>query len=307
MRILLTGAYGMVGRNFREHPEAEEFDLLLPSRGELDLLDGAKVAIYLEQTKPDLVIHAAGVVGGIEANIREPVRFFKENLDMGMNVVCGAYKAGVKRLLNLGSSCMYPRTAENPLKEESILQGELEPTNEGYALAKLAVARMCTYIGKEAPEFHYKTLLPCNLYGRWDKFEQASSHLVPAIIRKVHQAMAEGKASVGIWGDGTARREFMYAGDFADCLVRAVKRFDQLPPLMNVGIGYDYTVNDYYQAVADVLGYKGQFVHDLSKPVGMRRKIVSIDRLTEWGWKSKTDLRTGILATYDYFCEQCLS
>jgi GDP-L-fucose synthase len=304
MRIVLTGGTGMVGRNFLEHPAAGEFDVVAPTRSELDLLEFGAIKQFLEVHRPDMVIHAAGKVGGIQANMREPVHFLLDNLDMGRNVVWAACVTGVPRLLNLGSSCMYPRNAENPLREEMVLQGELEPTNEGYGLAKITVARLCRYISRENPSLQYKTLIPCNLYGRHDKFDPAHSHLVPAIIHKLHKAVKSGASSVEIWGDGTARRELMYAGDMADCMVEAVRRYDTVPETMNVGIGRDYSVNEYYAAAADAVGFHGKFVHDLSKPVGMEQKLVSNAKAAQWGWRAATSLAEGLRRTYSYYLEQ---
>lgn len=301
MKILLTGAGGMVGKNFLEHPKINAFDVLAPRSKELDLRDFAAVQAFLDIHRPDMVIHAAGKVGGIQANIREPVGFLLENLDMGRNIVWASRQTGVKRLINLGSSCMYPRNHNGPLSEELVLKGELEPTNEGYALAKVVTSRLCEYISRENGIFQYKTLIPCNLYGRHDKFDPAHSHLIPAIIHKVHQAKVAGYGQVEIWGDGMARREFMYAGDLADVLFRAVKEFDTLPMIMNVGLGHDYSINEYYQAAADIMGYRGSFAHDLTKPVGMMRKLVNIDRQQSWGWTAQHTLRSGIEKTYDFF------
>jgi len=303
LRILLSGGRGMVGRNFLEHHSAANLEVLAPPSTELNLLDYAAVADYLRRHRPDMIVHAAGRVGGIQANIREPTRFLLENLDMGRNIVWAARNAQVKRLLNLGSSCMYPRNAANPLREEMVLQGELEPTNEGYAIAKIATARLCTYIARENPEYQYKTLIPCNVYGRYDSFDPERSHLVASIIRKLHEARTNGNDAVEIWGDGTARREFMYAGDLADCLVGAIERFDTLPSTMNVGAGGDHAVNEYYAIAAEVLGWRGRFVHDLAKPVGMKQKLVSVERQTDWGWKPKTELRKGIASAYEYYME----
>jgi len=301
LRILLTGGGGMVGCNLLEHPGLAEFDVLAPRSNELDLRDFGAVRQYLSKNTPDMVIHAAGKVGGIQANMREPVGFLLENLDMGRNIVWGAHQAGIKQLINLGSSCMYPRNHSEPLREEMVLKGELEPTNEGYALAKVVTARLCEYIMREDASYRYKTLIPCNLYGRYDKFDPAHSHLIPAIIHKVYQAMQTGEASVEIWGDGTARREFMFAGDLADATLKAINSFETLPSCMNIGLGHDYTINEYYQATAEVLGYKGSFVHDLSKPVGMARKLVSVERQMAWGWKARHDLREGIEKTYEFY------
>lgn len=304
MRILLTGGGGMVGQNLLEHPAIGEFEVLAPRSSELDLLNFDAVQSYLQKNQPDMVIHAAGRVGGIQANMREPVGFLLDNLDMGRNIVWASRKAGIKRLINLGSSCMYPRNHNEPLLEELVLKGELEPTNEGYALAKVVTARLGEYITREDAAYQYKTLIPCNLYGRHDKFDPKHSHLIPAIIHKVYQAKQSGQPSVEIWGDGTARREFMYAGDLADAMVQAIKQFDALPTMMNIGLGHDYTINEYYEAVADVMGYKGSFTHDLSKPVGMARKLVNVEKQQAWGWSYQSSLREGIEKTYGFYLEE---
>jgi GDP-L-fucose synthase len=301
IKILLTGGSGMVGKNLLEHPDQKAFKIIAPTRRELDLFDFGNVIDFLKQNRPDIVLHAAGKVGGIHANITAPVSFLVENMDMGRNVILAARKAGVQRLLNLGSSCMYPRNASNPLREEMVLSGELEPTNEGYALAKIMTARLCEYISHEDASYQYKTLIPCNIYGRHDKFDPSQSHLVPAIIHKIYQAIENNHAPVEVWGDGTARREFMYASDLADAILRTMKDFDAIPSYMNIGVGHDYTISEYYEAVASVLGYKGDFVYDRSKPVGMTRKLVSIERQSAWGWSAQTDLHEGITKTYEFY------
>jgi len=303
MRIFLTGGRGMVGQNFIEHATAVEHEILAPNRDALDLRDFDAVSRCIKDHMPDAVVHAAGRVGGIQANMREPVAFLLENMDMGRNVVLAARQAGVKRLLNLGSSCMYPRNAPNPLREEAVATGELEPTNEGYALAKIMVARLCDYIGREDRPYQYKTLIPCNLYGRHDKFDPAHSHLVPAVIHKIHQAKINGASEVDVWGTGKVRREFMYAGDLADCMWHALEHFDTLPSSLNVGLGYDLSVLNYYQAVANIVGYTGTFAHDLTKPEGMAQKLVSTDKLEAWGWHAKTSLEEGLAQTYQFYLE----
>ena len=245
IKVLLTGSGGMVGQNVLEHPSMRDFDVIAPRSSSLNLLDFSAVQLFLEAHKPDIVIHAAGKVGGIQANVREPVGFLVDNLDMGRNIVLASRHAGVKRLLNLGSSCMYPRNHSEPLREELVLKGELEPTNEGYALAKVVTARLCDYIVREDASFQYKTLIPCNLYGRFDKFDPCHSHLIPAIIHKISVALENDDSSIEIWGDGSARREFMYAGDLADAVVHALMDFDALPAYLNVGLGHDYSINEY--------------------------------------------------------------
>ena len=240
--VLLTGSTGMVGRNLLEHPGMRELKITCPSRKDLDLQDSQSVVNFLERCKPSVVIHAAGKVGGIQANLREPARFLLENIQMGCNIVSAAKKAGVRKLINLGSSCMYPRGHDESLHEGLLLTGELEPTNEGYALAKIATSRLCEYISREEPSFQYKTILPCNLYGRHDNFDPLKSHLVPSIISKIYNAKITGQSAVEIWGDGEARREFMYAGDLAVAIVSLLDRFDEAPSPMNIGLGYDYSL-----------------------------------------------------------------
>ena len=300
-RLLLTGGGGMVGRNLLEHPDIVSWDVAAPTRGELDLSDFGATLQYVERFQPDVIVHAAGKVGGIQANIARPVDFLVSNLDIGRNIILAARQAGVRRLLNLASSCMFPRNAANPLAEDLILTGELEPTNEGYALAKIISTRLCSYISRETPDLAYKTFVPCNLYGRHDNFTPERSHLLPAIIHKVHVAKTAGHDTVEIWGDGTARREFMYAGDLADAIMRALANFDAVPDLMNIGPGADHSINDYYSAVADIVGWNGQFEHDLSKPVGMNRKLISTSRQESWGWKPSTSLQSGISKAYDFY------
>jgi GDP-L-fucose synthase len=303
MKVLITGGSGMVGQNLTTHARAGAHEVFAPSSKELDLLSYANTLDWLQKNTPDVVVHCAGHVGGIQANMADPATFLIKNLDMGRNIVLAAQKAGVTKLLNLGSSCMYPRAAENPLREEQILTGELEPTNEGYALAKIAVARMCSYLSATVPELHYKTLMPCNLYGAYDKFDPKVSHLLPAIIKKVHDAKEQGLDSVEIWGDGTARREFMFAEDMADGTWFMLHRFDDLPDMMNLGLGYDYAINDYYAEAARVIGWDGKFTHDLTKPVGMKQKLLSVTRQNDLGWEPKTSLEQGIARTYQYYLD----
>ncbi|HLN95638.1 MULTISPECIES: GDP-L-fucose synthase [unclassified Flavobacterium] len=306
MKIFLTGAGGMVGRNILEHPSAAGVTFLTPSRTEVNLEDYDAVYTFIREQKPDLVIHAAGRVGGIQANMAHPVDFLVQNLDMGRNVIMAAKNAGVPRLLNLASSCMYPREAINPLGEDLVLKGELEPTNEGYAIAKIVATRLCEYISREHPSLLYKTVIPCNLYGRYDKFAPEHSHMVPAVIRKIHFAAANGQSEIDIWGDGMSRREFMYAGDLADFVFFALDRFEKLPQNLNVGLGHDFTINQYYEAIAHEIGYRGRFIHDLSKPTGMRQKLVDTTLLKQLGWQPETSLPEGIRKTYDYFKNRIL-
>lgn len=301
MKILLTGSNGMVGKNILEHDKCNGYTFLSPRSSELNLLNADEVFSYLKKHQPDVVIHCAGLVGGIQANMKEPVRFLVENSDMGRNVVLAAKEAGVTKFINMASSCMYPKDHDDLLAEDLILTGPLEPTNEGYALAKIMTMRLGQYINKETGVMTYKTLIPCNLYGRWDKFSEKNSHMLPAVIRKIHMANLNQEKSVEIWGTGNARREFMYAADLADFVFFALENWEKIPETINVGLGFDHSINDYYQTIAKVLGYKGAFHHDLNRPEGMKRKVVSTKRADELGWKAKTTLEEGIEKTFEFF------
>jgi GDP-L-fucose synthase len=301
MRILVTGSTGMVGRNLLNHPKASNYEILAPQKANLNLLSFENVVEYLSQRRPDLIIHLAGKVGGIKANIADPYGFFSENLVINYNVIKGAEVTGVNKLINLGSSCMYPKDAKNPLKEDQILAGFLEPTNEGYALSKIVAQRMCAYISNQSQNFKYKTIIPCNLYGPFDKFDAVNAHLISAVIRKIHVSLKEYQPNVTIWGDGSSRREFMYVEDLVELLWDACDRFDSLPALMNAGIGHDHSVLEYYENVANVLGYSGDFSFDINQPVGMAQKLVCSRKANDWGWKAQTDLLVGIEKTYEYY------
>ena len=303
-KILITGSNGMVGRNISEYKDSQKYTLLTPSSKELDLLDRKSVDEYIKLNIPDIVIHCAGIVGGIQANVANPVQFLVDNTQMGLNIIMASKEAGIKKFINMSSSCMYPREAINPLGEELILKGELEPTNEGYALSKITSTRLCEYIIKEDNTFKYKTVIPCNLYGKYDKFDPKHSHMLPAVVKKIHEAKTNNKIELDIWGDGTARREFMYAEDLADFIYYALENFESMPQNINVGLGEDYSINEYYKAIAEVIGYKGNFVHDLTKPIGMKQKLIDDTKLTEFAWKHKTSLKDGIEKIYDYYLNE---
>ncbi|MGK0270525.1 MAG: nucleoside-diphosphate-sugar epimerase [Cocleimonas sp.] len=301
MKILLTGANGMVGKNILEAAVKHNHEFLSPRSSELNLLDESAVNQYISEHKPDMVIHAAGIVGGIQANMAQPVKFLVDNMRIGLNILTASNDNDVVNFLNLSSSCMYPRDAINPLSENLILKGELEPTNEGYALAKVTSTRLCEYISAENPQRKYKTIIPCNLYGRFDKFDPNHSHMIPAVILKIDDAVKAGLSEIDIWGDGEARREFMYAEDLAEFIFYAIANFESMPQNLNVGLGTDNTINEFYQAIASVVGYRGTFKHDLSKPVGMKQKLIDDKKLTEFGWSHKTSLKVGIKKTYDFY------
>jgi GDP-L-fucose synthase len=302
--ILLTGASGMVGQNLLEHPDISAYDILTPSSSELDLRDFEKVKGYLKKHNPEMIIHAAAKVGGIQINIQKPIEYFVDNLDMGRNIIMAAYSLGIKKLINLGSSCMYPANISHTIKEDKLFTGKFEETNEGYAISKLATTRLCQYVIQQDNSFSYKTLIPCNLYGRFDKFSPENSHLIAAIIHKTYQAKKLNLNEIEIWGDGTARREFMYAADLADVIIRSIEDFDNIPINMNIGLGYDMSVNEYYAAVAKVMDFDGKFTHNKAQPVGMERKLVNIDRQTKLGWQPKTSLEVGLQKTYEFYLNE---
>lgn len=303
MKILLTGSNGMVGKNILTHERAREHKFFTPSRIELDLRDANAVLQAILDIRPDVIVHAAGKVGGIEANRTDPWGFMVENVSIGINVVVAAKKAGVRRLLNLASSCIYPANQSGHLTEEMLLTGGLEPTNEAYAVAKIAVLKLCGYAKDEATGIDYKSVIPCNIFGPFDNFNNTTAHLLPAIIRKIHEAKVNGTTSVEIWGDGTARREFMFAGDLADAIIEGCERYDDLPPLMNLGTGIDYSILEYYEAAKRVIGWDGKFHFNIDRPTGMKRKVVDVTKQKTWGWKPQVTLEQGIEMTYKAFLE----
>ena len=302
MRILITGGSGMVGKNLVNFFNVNtNHELFYPTSLDLNLLDTIAVEHYIKLKKPEAIIHCAGLVGGIQANIKQPYSFLSQNLIMGANVIKAAISNNVDKLINLGSSCMYPKDLDRELKEEDILTGLLEPTNEGYAIAKIAVAKLCEYAKKEF-QFNYKTIIPCNLYGMWDKFDPKNSHMIPAVIRKLHLAKIS-EVNAEIWGDGTSRREFMYAEDLADFINFSLDKYDSLDDYTNVGLGKDYSILEYYKEISSIVGYKGDFVFDLTKPSGMKRKQCSIKKQEKMGWSPSHTLKQGLTKTYKYYLE----
>lgn len=300
MRLLITGSNGMVGRALTEKlANNKNFTLLTPKREEVDLLNFSQIDAYIKKNKPDFVVHCAALVGGIAANMKNPLEFLLHNSEINFNVIKASFQNNVRNLLNLGSSCMYPKDREE-LHENDILTGRLEPTNEGYAIAKISALFLCEYVSKQLGMF-YKTIIPTNLYGPHDNFDLMTSHLVPAIIAKTDLAIKNKATEIEIWGSGEARREFMYVSDLADFIVLALEKIDKLPDRINVGIGHDHSINEYYQIVAKVMGYTGKFKHNLEKPAGMMKKLLNIEIATALGWSAKTKLETGIAQTVHYF------
>lgn len=303
MRIWITGAAGMLGgaivRALRAaDPEGE---LLTPTSSELDLTDPSAVREYLGSARPDVTIHAAGRVGGIAANVADPVGFLTDNMAMGMSVIHGSHEAAVPKLINIGSSCMYPKDHADRLRESDVLSGPLEPTNEGYAIAKIAADRLCEYLSRQHGDA-YRTVIPSNLYGPGDHFDEQRGHLIANAIRKVDDAVRAGREQVEIWGDGTARREFTFVDDVAEWIAElAHQDLTEFPARVNAGIGVDYAVTEYYQHIAAVAGYSGGFEYDTSKPAGMARKLMDSSIARQYGWKPMTALDDGLRVTIDHY------
>lgn len=302
MEVLVTGGSGLVGKNLVEVLRKRGISVNSPGRGELDLMMKKQVDDYLELRLPDIVVHCAGLVGGIHANIARPYDFAALNYSMGYNLVDGCIKNNIPKLINLGSSCMYPKEGMNPLIEESILTGALEPTNEGYAIAKIAISRLCAYANMQY-DTNYKTLIPCNIYGKFDDFSLEASHLIPGVIHRMHANKQSGKGAMTIWGNGEVRREFMYASDLAEFICFTIENYDEIPELMNVGMGFDYSIMEYYEMISEIVGYTGSFDFDLSKPVGMKQKLVDTTIQENLGWNPPTKTKSGIGKTYSYFLE----
>jgi GDP-L-fucose synthase len=273
--------------------------VLTAARRELDLRDQAATASWMERTRPEAVFLAAAKVGGILANDRAPADFLADNLAIQSNVIGTAARLGVAKLLFLGSSCVYPKFAEQPIREESLLTGALEPTNEWYAIAKIAGLKMCQAFRRQHGH-HFISCMPTNLYGPNDNFDLATSHVLPALIRKVHEAKIAGRATVEIWGSGTPRREFLHVDDLADACVHLMRHYDG-EIAVNVGIGDDIAIADLAGLIAEVVGWQGRFTFDRSKPDGTPRKLLDVSRLTSLGWQPKIGLRDGIGQAYRAF------
>lgn len=299
-KIVLFGSTGMVGSNIVNHEKFKEYDFVCPSRREIDLMQTNLLGKYLAKIKPDLVINVAGMVGGIVKNSKNNYEFLLNNSMININLIHQSYKLGIKNFLNVSSSCIYPKNNKSPITEESIFSGPLEPTNEGYAISKLSALKMCNYLFNDK-NLNYKTLIPCNLYGPFDNFDPEGSHMIPGVIKRIHYSKTNNINSAEIWGDGLARREFMFVGDFVNLIFSSIESFEKLPALINIGLGEDYEINHYYNVISKVIGYEGNFTHDLDKPVGMKRKMVDISKMKQLGWQHKTSLEEGIKKTYEYY------
>ena len=301
MNILLTGSSGMVGSNIIEHPDSKLYKVFTPTSSELDLLNRKAINGYLRKKKIEFIIHAAGLVAGIQFNIRYPYSATIINTNIGLNLIDAARTSNIFSLINIASSCMYPKDKNKHFLESEILDGKLEPTNEGYALAKIITTKLCNYISTEYKNYSYKTIIPCNLFGRYDTFNSKYSHMVPAAIEKIYNAVSNKLDTVEIWGDGKTRREFMAASELADFIWYSVKNFNSMPAIVNVGTGVDYSIKDYYVAISKLLKFKGKFKYNHNAPDGMRKKVVSTKLLKSFGWSSKKNLKDGLKEAIDYY------
>ena len=271
------------------------------TRAELDLRDQAAVRAFFEAERPEVVILAAAKVGGILANATYPAEFLFDNLAIAANVIDASYRASVTKLLNLGSSCIYPKHAPQPLREDALLTGPLEPTNRAYAVAKIAAIELCdAYRSQYRCDF--VSAMPTNLYGPHDNFDLQTSHVLPALIRRFHEAKAGGAQSVTVWGSGTPRREFLHVDDLAEACLFILEHVSEPGPI-NVGTGEDLTIRELAELVRDVVGFEGTIEFDASKPDGTPRKLMDVSRLAALGWRARTPLRTGVEATYRWFLE----
>ena len=300
MKLYIAGHQGMVGsalvRRFAQEPG---YTILQRTRRELELTNQSAVDAFFATERPDAAIIAAAKVGGIHANNTYPAEFIYDNLMVAANAVQSAYKHGVKRLLFLGSSCIYPKHAPQPMPEDCLLTSPLEPTNEAYAIAKIAGLKLCQYYRKQfGVLFH--SAMPTNLYGPADNYHPQNSHVLPALIRRFHEAKEAGRPDVVVWGTGAPRREFMHVDDLADACAFLL-RLDNPPDWINVGTGTDVTIKELTETVADVTGFTGQIVWDSSKPDGTPRKLMDVSRLARLGWRARIGLREGVQRTYQSF------
>lgn len=297
-KIFVVGHRGMVGSAIVRRLQSGGYrNLLLRTHAELDLLDQRAVHELLAQERPDYLFIAAAKVGGIQANNTYRADFLYQNLVIESNLIHGAHLAGVQRLMFLASSCIYPRDCPQPIKEEYLLTGPLEPTNEPYAIAKIAGIKLAESYNRQYGR-QYVSVMPTNLYGPNDSYDLATSHVLPALIRKAHEARQRGDSEYVVWGSGTPRREFLYVDDMADACVHLME-LDYDGPLINVGSGEDVTIRELAETVMQVVGFDGRIVFDSSKPDGMARKLLDVSRLAALGWRARMGLRDGIRASYD--------
>ena len=300
-KVFITGHLGMVGsalvRAIKSH---SEWSLLLADKDQLNLLDQYKVEEFLSSERPDIIINAAARVGGIYANSTYPAEFIHQNLVLNANLIHSAWKNGVSRFLNLGSSCIYPRRSEQPIKEEYLLTGSLEKTNEAYALAKIAALEMCRHY-RDQYNVLFHSAMPTNLYGPGDNYNLENSHVLPALIRKFHEAKETNSSEVAIWGSGTPRRELMHVDDLAAGVLFLLNQ-DNPPDWVNLGTGIDHSIQEIAILVKKIVGYEGEMINDTTKPDGMPLKRLDVSLADKLGWKARISLEEGIRSTYTDFC-----
>ena len=299
-KIFVAGHRGMVGSALVRRLEAQGFgNLAKRDRSQLDLRDEPVVRQFFDQEKPALVIFAAAKVGGIVANNDFPVEFLLDNLGIQNNVIRAAYESGVRKLLFLGSSCIYPKHAPQPIPENALLSGPLEPTNEAYALAKIAGVRLCQAYAREYGA-NFISAMPTNLYGSNDNFDLRSSHVLAALLRKAHEAKVSGARELAVWGTGQPRREFLYVDDLASACLFLLEKYD-LPEIVNVGCGEDLSIRELAELICEVVGFRGDLAWDTTKPDGTPRKLLDVTKLNKLGWQPTIPLRHGIEQTYQWF------
>lgn len=298
-RVWVAGHRGMAGSAIVRRLASEDCEILTVGRAEVDLRRQAETEDWLAEARPEAVFLAAATVGGILANDTRPAEFLYDNLAIEANIIHGAYKAGVRKLLFLGSSCIYPRLAPQPISEDALLTGPLEPTNEWYAVAKIAGIKLCQAYRRQYG-CDFISAMPTNLYGPGDNYDLVSSHVVAALMVKIHTAKAAGTDAVEVWGTGTPRREFLYVDDLADALIFLMTRYSGEAHL-NVGTGTDVTIRELAATIARVVGYSGEFRFDPSKPDGTPRKVMDVSRLAAMGWTASTGLEDGLRKAYDWY------
>jgi GDP-L-fucose synthase len=299
-QIYVAGHRGLVGSAIVRALKAQGYSkLLLRTHRELELTDQAAVVEFFQKQRPQVVVMAAARVGGIQANNLRPAEFIRDNLLVQDNVIDAAYQSGVAKFVFLGSSCIYPKLAPQPIKEDSLLTGPLEATNEWYAIAKIAGVKMCQAYRRQYG-FNAISLMPTNLYGPGDNFDLQSSHVLPALIRRFHEAKLRGDASLTVWGTGTPRREFLHVDDMADAVIHLLKTYNE-EPIVNIGWGKDVTIRELAETIASIAGFRGRLEFDASKPDGTPRKLLDTSRLTALGWVPKIKLKAGIEDTYAWF------
>ncbi len=307
-KIYIAGHRGLVGSALKRKLESKGYtNLLFRTHKELDLTNQQAVNEFFKQEKPEYIFLAAAKVGGILANSTYPAEFIYENLMIESNIIHAAYKYGVKKLLFLGSSCIYPKLAPQPLKEEYLLTGPLEETNEAYAIAKIAGIRLCKHYNQQYGT-NFISVMPTNLYGPNDNFDLETSHVMPALIRKFHEAKVNNKLEVVVWGTGKPLREFMHVDDMADACVFLIENYDfsEIGEFVNIGVGEDVTISELVELIKEVVGFEGEIRYDTSKPDGTPRKLMDVSRLNGLGWKARISLKDGIRETYEWYIQSKL-